>query len=72
MNLFWRTSPAEETIDLKSIQAGFESQVRHADVAQLVEQGFCKALVAGSSPVFGFGNALNIANLIKSHVTNYV
>ena len=28
--IYWRTSPAAETVDLKSIQAEFESQVRYA------------------------------------------
>lgn len=36
---------------------GFESLTRHhADVAQLVEQLFCKQQVAGSSPFVGSSN----------------
>ena len=43
-----------ETADLKSVQCGFEShpsyQFNNAPVAQWLEQGSHKPLVAGSSP----------------------
>lgn len=40
-----------------------------AGVAQLVEQGFCKALVEGSNPFIGFIRILNKCNLFDILIT---
>tara|TARA_B000000565_G_C23713973_1_gene350802 strand:- start:706 stop:912 length:207 start_codon:yes stop_codon:yes gene_type:complete len=67
MESFCPHSPVAQWQSTELLTLGFLVQVQvgeYAILAQLVEQGFCKAQVAGSSPVNGFPLNKGNQNLI--------